>query len=168
MKILFIFKKLFLLLSTAITIYADSNFICYDKWPDASPPYHFTPNKCGPDSPLADIIPNHFGSVDLSYACNTHDRCWMELKELNQYGRCEIIFTKDLIKACNTAKLCVDIKFSEKCVPNPIEIMACQSIIVPSYTSASMTSAFLQRLQKTRDEQKKFERCVAQYGYNKR
>ena len=139
-------------------------YICYDKWPDALPPFYFTPNQCGPDSTLADIIPNEFGSVKLGKACNEHDRCWMELKDENQYGRCEARFTKDLIEACSKAKKC----WKGNCIPNPMEIMACESMVVPVYSGASISALFLLQLQKTRDEQKAFEACVKKYGYSKR
>lgn len=168
MNKLLILKIFYLLSYINVSLYANENYICYDKWPNASPPYHFAPNKCGPDSSLANLIPNKFGSVDLGEACNKHDRCWMELKDFNQYGRCELLLAKDLIKACNRAEICVDLGFSDKCVPNPVEIAACQSIVVPSYTGSTTGSIFFKRLKKVRDEQQKFEKCVAKYGYKKR
>lgn len=166
------FKNLLIvciIISSTMQVIANENqYICADRWPKASPPYHFKPNECGPDSPLAEILPNNFGSVALGEACNKHDRCWMEMDQLNRYGRCEARFTKDLIEACSKAEICFDTGFKKRCVPNPMEIAACQSMIVPAYTSASAAGVMLQLLEKSRKDQKEFEKCVTQYGYEKR
>ena len=158
---------LFTLFSDPLQAYEDK-FTCYDKWPDASPPYHFTPNECGPDSSLAEIIPNKFGSVNLGEICNAHDRCWLELKDENAYGRCEARFTRDLIKACAKAEKCFKTSFGKKCIPNPMEMAACEGMIVTAYSGAATTSVFFLRLKNVRKEQKEFEECVKKYGYHKR
>ena len=164
-----IIVTIFIIISFTIPLIAtETDYTCADKWPNASLPYHFTPNKCGPDSPLADIVPNRFGSVDLGSSCNKHDRCWMELEHLNQYGKCELRFAKDLVKACAKAEKCFHTTFGRHCIPNPIEAAACEGIIVPAYTSAAAGGILLRRLKKSRDEQKEFEKCVEEHGYNKR